>query len=114
MNRPMISGLLFLISMSTALGPVKFRYAEYEDDTRFPFFLVLLFNFIGLFQVFGKKRNPIEKGRGVPTNLWGWRTESELRKHRSLISKFSLKLNIIRNFSFRKICQNFVDFSTNR
>ena len=53
---------------------------EYEYDTRFPFFpgfhfsamlfRVLLFNFIG----------PTEKGGGVPTDLRGWLTESELRK----------------------------------
>ena len=53
---------------------------EYEYNTRFPFLLgfhfsamlfrVLLFNFI----------SPTEKGGGVPSDLWGWRTESELRK----------------------------------
>ena len=55
-------------------------FVEYEYDTRFTFFpgfhfsamlfLVLLFNFIG----------PTEKGGGVPTDLRGWLTESELHE----------------------------------
>ena len=50
-------------------------------------FLVLLFSFNCPLQGFEQKRSPTRQRRGVPSNLWAWRTESELRKH----EKFSQK-----------------------
>ena len=103
MNVPKISGLLFsdfhfpeifffvLCPFQlrwVRVRSVMFSRVDYDYDTRFQ---CSWFNFNGPLQGFEQKRSPTRQRRGVPTNLWAWRTESELRKH----EKFSHPLSLI-------------------
>ena len=101
MSRSRISGLLYfdfhspdifflyflfccLMSISTALGQSPFRYVQLcrlRLWHKAPMFQLLLLSFNCPLQGFEQKRSPTRQRRGVPTNLWAWRTESELRKH---------------------------------
>ena len=79
----MISGLLFLFPCQqrwVPLNSVMYSCVDYDYDTRFPFSWFCCSISLVCCR-FLKKRSPTKQGRGVPTNLWAWRTESELRKH---------------------------------
>ena len=75
------------------ISSVMFNCVDYDYETitqgsRFPGSVV---QFHWSVAGFWKKRNPTKQGRGVPTNLWAWRTDSELRKHEKLSCWFLTK-----------------------